>query len=62
MDLLLPQLYKECSKKRDKFDAAIDLVSKLLKNITENPTDDKFRTFRKVIQKSAIFLNFIGKP
>ena len=39
----MPLLYKDCGKKRDKIDQALDLASKLLKNLLDNPTDDKFR-------------------
>jgi hypothetical protein len=52
IDALLPQLYKDCGKKREKIDQALDLVSKLLKNMIDNPSDDKFRSFRKVILHS----------
>ena len=48
----MPSLYKETGKKKEKFEAAVDLLSKLVKNIIENPTEDKYRSFKKVgIQK-----------
>jgi hypothetical protein len=43
VEALLPQIFKDCGKKREKFDQALDLVSKLLKNLIDNPLDDKFR-------------------
>ena len=43
VEAYLPLLFKDCGKKRDKFDQALDLVSKLLKNLIDNPSDDKFR-------------------
>ena len=43
VEAILPLLYKDCGKKRDKLDQALDLLSKLLKNLIDNPSDDKFR-------------------
>ena len=43
------ELYNECGKKKDKLEEATDLFGKLIKNIIDNPNEDKFRTFRKVI-------------
>lgn len=48
VDLILPQLWKDVSKKRDRFEGAIELLSKLIRNIIDNPTDEKFRHFKKV--------------
>lgn len=43
----MDNLYKECGKNRDKFDGAIELLGKILKNIIDSPTDEKYRSFRK---------------
>lgn len=40
-------MYKECGKKRDRLEGAAELVGKLLKNIIDNPNEEKFRTFRR---------------
>ena len=40
-------MYKETGKKRDRFDGASELLSKILKNIIENPDDEKFRSIRR---------------
>lgn len=34
-------------KKRDRFDGAIELLSKILKNIIENPEDEKYRSIKR---------------
>lgn len=39
----MDKLYKECGKNRDKFDGAIELLGKILKNIIDSPTDEKYR-------------------
>jgi CRISPR/Cas system CSM-associated protein Csm2 small subunit len=41
--LILPGLYKETGKKKERFEAAVELLSKLIKNIIENPNEEKFR-------------------
>ena len=56
VDLLLPQLWKDAGKKRDRFESAIDLLSKLIKNIIENPSDEKYRHFKKVSCSLLIFI------
>ena len=35
------------NKKKEKVEAAVDILSKLLKNIIDNPSEEKFRMFRK---------------
>jgi len=48
VDQLLPLLWKDCGKKPERFDPAIDLLSRLIKNIIDNPSDEKFRVFKRV--------------
>ena len=43
----MDKLYTETGKKRDCFDGAIDLLSKIIKNIIENPDDEKYRSIRR---------------
>jgi hypothetical protein len=41
-------LHKETGKNVIKTSEALDLFTKLIKNVTENPNDEKFRSFKKV--------------
>jgi hypothetical protein len=41
-------LYKETGKNRQKTEEALELLAKLLKNIVDNPSEEKYRVFRKV--------------
>lgn len=43
----MEKLYKEMGKKRERLDGAIKLISKILKNIIENPDDEKFRSIKR---------------
>ena len=38
----------DVGKKKEKFIGAIELLSKLVKNIIDNQTEDKYRTFKRV--------------
>ena len=49
MKVVLTALYKETSKNRDgKYDSAVELVTTILRNIVENSSDEKYRTFKRV--------------
>jgi hypothetical protein len=40
-------LYKETGKNREKYEGAVDLLGKILKNVIDNPTEEKYRSFRR---------------
>ena len=46
-DDTIQSLYAELGKKKNKLDDAIDILVKLLKNISDNPTEEKYRSFKK---------------
>lgn len=57
MKVVLTALYKETSKNRDgKYDSAVELVTTILRNIVENSSDEKYRTFKRVSVQAG-FLN-----
>lgn len=47
LESVVTQLYKEMGKKKERLEAGAELVSKILRNIIENPDDEKFRAIRR---------------
>lgn len=45
---LLVGLYKEQNKKKPTLLETVELISKLVKNIGENPNDDKYKKIKRV--------------
>jgi hypothetical protein len=45
---VIAALYKEKGKKRAMLEESLDLISKLMRNISEQPNEEKFRSFKKV--------------
>lgn len=49
---MIEKLYKEKGRQRQALDDSLDLVSKLMRNICEHPNEEKFRSFKKVREKT----------
>lgn len=45
---VIQNLYKEMGKDKQKLNQTLELLGKLIKNVCDNPNEDKFRSFRKV--------------
>ena len=41
-------MYKETGSNKDRLSEGLELLIRLIKNITDNPNDEKYRSFKRV--------------